>query len=438
MGILDNGVVGQKISVLGQVLSIVLLIWGQAVSGSHADLVVDPGGDGDVQTIAEAIARLPMYPYQRTIIFIRNGVYEEKLRIDQNYVTLRGESRDSTIIRYNVLRSDWEKNKDYIGPAVINIYGDDVVLDNLSIENTQPEIGPHAFTVFGTGTRTVITNCNLLSKGGDTVSLWNYKAGMYYHANCYFQGAVDFVCPRGWCFIRDSQFYQVKKTASLWHDGHYYPDQKFVIVNSDFDGVEGFYLGRHHYEAQFYLLNCRFSANMADKPIYRHTYDDPRKNNPYYYGDRHFFYRCRKPGAVYAWYGDNLDEAPGSPSPQEITPAWTFEGRWDPENRRPLYVSGCVIDGKSVILIFNEIVTVRGEPRFRNRWGKAFRIVVQRFTDISRLTFTADTEISREDLNGELFLENGDIIASLAGVYERSLGSPFKIEFRESENFGDK
>jgi len=398
-----------------------------ATASGHADIIVDQNGNGDYTTIAGAIEALPMFAYQRVIILVRNGIYEEKLRLDQNYVTLRGENRDSTIIRFSILRSDWEKNKDHLGPAVLNIFGDDVVLDNLTIENTQPEIGPHAFAIFGRGTRTIITNCHVISKGGDTVSLWNYKDGMYYHANCYFAGAVDFVCPRGWCFIRDSQFYEAKQTAALWHDGHYDPDQKFVIINSDFDGVEGFSLGRHHYEAQFYLLNCRFSANMVDKPVYLHTYEDPAKNNPYYHGDRNYFFNCSKTGSAYAWYGDNLREAPGSPSREEITPAWTFNGRWDPENKNPITVTGYAIDDKSVILTFNEIVSVRGEPLFRNRSGKEFRIVTQRFTDINKLMFTAEAEIQKEDLAGELRLQSGDIIASIAGVYERSIGSPFII-----------
>src|SRR3990172_46223 len=261
-----------------------------ARADGYADLIVDKNGTGDHTTITAAINSLPMFAYRRTVIFIKNGVYVEKIRIMQHYVTLHGESRDSTIIRYSQLREDWNKNEDSIGPAVVNIYADDTVLDNLTIENSQPEIGPHAFAVYSTiATRVVIINCNVISNGADTVSLWNYKHGMYYHANCYFQGAVDFVCPRGWCFIRDCQFYEMKETAALWHAGHYLPDQKFVLRNCAFDGVKGFQLGRHHYEAQFYLLDCRFSANMADRPIYKVLSHDSTKNNPYFNGERKYF-----------------------------------------------------------------------------------------------------------------------------------------------------
>jgi pectinesterase len=392
----------------------------------RADIIVDQNGSGNFRTLAGAIDSLPMYPHRRTVILIKNGVYREKIRIGQNYITLRGESRDSTIIRYPQLRSDWNADKDGIGPAVVNIHGDDVVLENLTIENSQPEIGPHAFAVYGDGTRTVFVNCSLIGKGGDTVSLWNYKKGMTYHAGCRFEGAVDFVCPRGWCFIRDSRFFEVKESAALWHDGHYDPDQKLVVRNSTFDGVKGFQLGRRHYPAQFYLLDCRFSENMADRPIYRVTYPDSTRNNPDYGGDRLYYFHCVKDGLPYGWTADNLDQAEGRPEPEEVTAVWTFGGRWDPESVSPVRVSGFLIQGKSVIITFNEIVTVRGEPVFRNQKGKAFRIQRFRFDDINRLTFISDGEIGRDDLAGDLVLEQGDIVASVASVHERSLGPVFR------------
>ena len=172
---------------------------------------VSKDGSGDFKTITAAVKSLPMFNYERVVIFIKNGVYNEKFRITQDYITLKGENRDSTIIEYNQLRTDWIANEDPKGPAVINIHADDIIIDNLTIENTQPKIGPHAFAIYSDGTRTIIINCNVLSKGGDTVSLWDYKTGMYYHANCKFQGSVDYVCPRGWCFIKDSKFYELLK-----------------------------------------------------------------------------------------------------------------------------------------------------------------------------------------------------------------------------------
>ena len=394
---------------------------------TNADMVVDQNGRGDYATVRSAIDALPMFPYQRIVILVRNGIYEEKIRIDQDYVTIRGENRDSTIIRYNQLRSDWMEDRDAIGPAVVNIYGDDIILNNLTVENTQPEIGPHAFAIYGKGTRTILINCNIISKGADTVSLWNGKEGMYYHANCYFQGAVDFVCPRGWCFIRDSKFYEVRQSASLWHDGHYDSSQKFVILSSYFDGVNGFLLGRHHYDAQFYFLKCHFSKNMSDRPIYLRTYDDSTRNNPYLYGERKYFFDCTRDGEAYDWHQNNLDQTVGSPSPAEITPAWTFNGNWDPERNDPIRIIDHAIDGKSVLLTFSEIVSVKGNPVFQGNNGQEFQIVRRRYNDINKLEFVTTEDIQPKDLSGEFTVLNGNIIASVATVQERSLESTFKI-----------
>ncbi len=95
-------------------------------------ITVAKDGSGDFKTITEAINSLPMFNYERVVIYIKNGVYNEKIRITQDYVTLKGESEDSTIIEYNQLRTDWIAHKDAIGPAVINIHADDIILESLT------------------------------------------------------------------------------------------------------------------------------------------------------------------------------------------------------------------------------------------------------------------------------------------------------------------
>ena len=148
-----------------------------------------------------------------------------------------------------------------------------------------------------------------------------------------FEGWVDFVCPRGWCYITDSRFYGHNLSASIWHDGSSHKDQKFVIRYSQFDGVPGFPLGRHHRDAQFYLLDCIFSKNMADRPIYAPL------NSPnmvlWNWGVRHYFFNCHREGGDFAWFGDNLSTAEGSPTPTDVTASWTFGGKWNPEITMP-------------------------------------------------------------------------------------------------------
>lgn len=399
-----------------------------AVNGlPYYDILVAADGSGDYKTLTDAINALPMFNYERTVIFIKNGVYNEKIRIEQDNLTLIGESRDSTIICFNQLRTDWQKNKDYTGPAVINIHADDIILRNLTIENTQPETGPHAFAVYGTGTRTILVNCNVLSRGGDTVSLWNYKSGKYYHSNCYFEGSVDFVCPRGWCYIRDSRFYELKRTAAIWHAGTGNINQKLVIRNSCFDGVEGFYLGRHHYDAQFFLLDCGFSGNMADKPVFRVLYEEePQKNRPDIFGNRYYYYNCHRKGGDFRWFANNLEEAAGSPGPDDITPEWTFNGQWDPESKQQPYVKSYIIKDKSVFLCFNELVTARNNPGLKTHTGKILAYKTGSGRDV--IEFSCEDNLSDIDLDEDLMIINGFILPTGACVFERALRKAIRLD----------
>jgi len=246
-----------------------------------------------------------------------------------------GEDRDSTRIWF-YKPYNWDSVYVDIGRAVINIYADHIVLANLTVENTQPEVGIHAFTIYGDSRcdRTIIINCNIISNGGDTLSLWNSASGRYYHNTLYLQGAVDFLCPRGWCYAENIDFYCTRTTTPLWHDGSANIDMKFVVKNSSLDGATIFDLGRNHLDAAFYLINLTFSEKMSGK-----DFDRPESaEEPYKWGRRYYYDDCYRPAGNYDWHKDNMITAPGSPLPEEITPKWTFstsQDPWDPEATMP-------------------------------------------------------------------------------------------------------
>jgi hypothetical protein len=68
---------------------------------------------------------------------------------------------------------------------------------------------------------------------------------------------------------------------------------------------------------------------MADREIYA------PKNSPnlvpWVWGERHYYYNCHHEGGDFDWFRDNLSAAEGSPAPEAVTPAWTFGGKWNPE-----------------------------------------------------------------------------------------------------------
>jgi pectinesterase len=317
-----------------------LFRWLLGRAGEQADLIVAPDGSGDFRSIQEAIDKIQPSPGKRKMIFLRNGTYREKIFIQKSGIVLVGEDEDSTRIIYPELREEWNRNhggSDWdAGVVNIDSNANDIVLANLTIYNDygalHHEWNKHQFTIRGRGTRTILLRCTVKSDGGDAVSLWDARDGMYYHRDCTFEGWVDYVCPRGWCYIVDSKFYgHNTASASLWHDGSHDRRQKFVIVNSTFDGDPGFPLGRNHLDGQFFLIRCRFSRNMADRPFYR----PPSSPREWQWGDRHYFFGCHRDGGDFAWFHDNLDEADGAPSVETIDARWTFDGKWDPEGTMP-------------------------------------------------------------------------------------------------------
>jgi pectinesterase len=318
-------------------LSIYLSVISFAQNDNKCYLIVAKDGTGDFITIQDAINSIPQNHKNYFIVFIKDGIYNEKIFVEQSNLIICGESRENTIIEFAELRKNWRQNNndDDYGSAVVNIRKDvtDIVFKSLTIINNYGKLysdHDHAFAIRGFEgvTRIILDDCAVISDGGDTVSLWNTEDGMYYHRNCYFEGWVDYVCPRGYCLIENSKFYGHNLTASIWHDGSKNEDHKFVIKNSYFDGVEGFSLGRFHRDAQFCLIDCTFSSNMADKQIFFAPSNPPRILQ---WGEKRIYYsNCKVNGKDYLWLNDNLDESNEHSTKVEITEDWIFKGLWNP------------------------------------------------------------------------------------------------------------
>ena len=299
----------------------------------NASLVVAQDGTGDFRTIQEAIDAIPQSNEDNQIILIRNGVYREKVMIAKSYISLVGEDREKTRIEFAELRRNWRANHpDDYGAAVINIAdgATDIIIANLTVLNDYGrKFGDHdhqfAIRAMDQSNRIAVLHANVIADGGDTFSPWNSESGLSYATDSYFEGHVDFVCPRGWSYITNSRFFAHNANAAIWHDGSQDPDQKFVIRHSQFDGAPNFPLGRNHRDAQFYLIDVVFSSNMADRAIYPASAPDPR-----HWGERYYYASARRDGGDYAWFADNLRDAEGSPREEDVTAEWTFDGRWNP------------------------------------------------------------------------------------------------------------
>lgn len=303
---------------------------------SAFDAVVSPG-----ECIQNAIEKAPEQPSEPFKILIRKGIYRQKVIIDRPNIVLVGEQRDSAVIvlaETAKTRAVTEYHGKEVGNGVIVLQegADDCVISGLTVYNnygtTVENTTTHQMAVFGRATRTIILNSNIWADGNDALSLWARGGeGMYYHADLSLRcPGVDFLCPRGWCYATRCRFYGDGR-AIIWHDGRGDKTKKLVITNSTFDAKRPTPLGRYHHDAQFFLVNCRLSAQILDRNIgYAHAAKEPDPNQ---WGQRIYYYNCVREGGHSGWLDNNLQAAEGSPAFHGITAHWTFDGRWNPEEK---------------------------------------------------------------------------------------------------------
>lgn len=309
-------------------------------------IVVDKNGMGNFKSIQAAINSLGDSSRTPRTIFIRKGVYSEKVFITKHNIILEGESEEKTILTQDIARDQRRcDHPDDWGVATVNIDGNDITLMNLTVENAYgfhvkksravkcaSDSMNHQKVIRNDGhqmalrtmraTRLKAIHCRFIAYGGDTVSPWNVDDGMFYFKNSEMQGGVDFYCPRGRAWAEGCRFFAHTGPASIWHDGSKDANSKSVFKNCFFDGYTGFKLGRYHRDAQFYLIDCRFSKAMADTDIYL----VPTSNN-IQWGRRVYFFNCHRIGGDYAWHSNNL---PAGVSNKDITTLWLFRDKWNP------------------------------------------------------------------------------------------------------------
>lgn len=162
------------------------------------DFTVAIDGSGDFHTVQEAINAVPPLRKKRTRIFIKNGVYKEKLLLPPTAqdVTFIGEDVAHTILTFDDFASRINRFGEEMGTSSSSsffIYGDGFEARNITFENSAGPVG-QAVAVRIDGDRVAFENCRFL---GNQDTLYPHgKTSRQYYRNCYIEGTVDFIF--GW------------------------------------------------------------------------------------------------------------------------------------------------------------------------------------------------------------------------------------------------
>lgn len=159
------------------------------------DFVVAADGSGDFSTVQAAIDAVPPMRRARTVIFIKNGTYKEKLVLPPTAtnVTFVGEDVQRTTLTFDDFASRKNRFGEEIGTsgsASFFVLADGFHAENITFENSAGPVG-QAVAVRVSSDEVRFSNCRFLGFQ-DTLYLHGDKSRQYYK-NCYIEGTVDFI-----------------------------------------------------------------------------------------------------------------------------------------------------------------------------------------------------------------------------------------------------
>lgn len=257
-------------------------------------LVVAQDGSGDFTQIQAAINSVRSYPAERITIFIKNGIYFEKVKVPawNPNISLIGESKDKTIIRFNdhFEKINLGRNSTFYTSTLL-VEGNDFRAENLTIENSAGDIG-QAVSLHINANRILIKNCNLLGNQ-DTL----FVAGEHfknYFKDCYIEGTTDFIFGNATAFFDNCTLYSKKNSyitaASTVKENNY----GFVFKNCKLtsrEGVNEVYLGRPwRIYAKTVFIQCSFDRHIVADGW--HNWSKKEAEKTVFYAE----YNCFGPG----------------------------------------------------------------------------------------------------------------------------------------------
>ena len=153
-------------------------------------IVVARDGTGQFRNVADAIEVCRAFMDYHKVIFVKKGIYKEKLIVPQwlTHIEICGEDRDQTVITW-----DDHANINKMGTFrtyTLKVEGSDITFKNITIENNAARLG-QAVALHTEGDRLTFLNCRFL---GHQDTVYTGVAGTrLYFKDCYIEGTTDFI-----------------------------------------------------------------------------------------------------------------------------------------------------------------------------------------------------------------------------------------------------
>lgn len=253
-------------------------------------------GTGDYSKIQDAIDAMRVYPLASITLYIKNGVYNEKIELPANNtdVTFIGESVENTIITYDDYSGkEYGKGKHTTFTSfTAKISGNRFLAENITFKNAAGPVG-QALALYVDADKAVFRNCRFLGHQ-DTIFASGEDARQLFD-NCYIEGTTDFifgpatsVFQNCTIFAKSNSYITAANTTKGKKYGFVFLDCKILVDSA----VKKLYLGRPwRAYSNTVFIRCDMPAQIA--PEGWHNWGNPENEKTVMYAE----YKNYGPGA---------------------------------------------------------------------------------------------------------------------------------------------
>lgn len=259
----------RKVLGLLLLLSVVSAAWAQERQDT---IVVSRDGTGNFRTLQEAIESARAFMDYTVTIYVKNGVYKEKVIVPSwvENIDIIGEDRDKTIITY-----DDHANINKMGTFrtyTVKVEGSDITFKNLTIENNAAQLG-QAVALHTEGDRLKFINCRIL--GNQDTIYTGAKFTRLYFKDCYIDGTTDFIFGPSTALFENCMIHSKRNSyvtaASTPKEAKYGYIFKHCKLTAE-PGVDKVYLGRPWRPYAYTLfIECELGKHIV--PAGWHNWD---------------------------------------------------------------------------------------------------------------------------------------------------------------------
>ena len=260
----------------------------QSIDDYH--FIVDVNGSGDFTKIQDAVNAARSYPDQRINIFVKNGIYHEKVKIHawNTKISLIGENKEKTKITFDdhFKKINVGRNSTFHTYTVL-VEGTDCSIQNLTIENSSGELG-QAVALYVNANRTAVINCNLL--GNQDTLYASGEGAKNYFKDCYIEGTTDFIFGDATAYFescilhsKNNSYITAASTPENAEFGYVFKNCR--LTANDF--TNEVYLGRPwRPHAKTVFINCEMGKHIL--PQGWHNWSKPEVEKTTFYAE----YKC--------------------------------------------------------------------------------------------------------------------------------------------------